>query len=256
MADKKSKDSLGDRQKQYEAASSSFLTRRIPVIIRIDGRAFSKFCKRFAKPYDSILHDTLNSVTTYLCKNIQGAKFAERHSDEISILVTDYDDINTSAFFDYNVQKICSIVSSMATAEFCRLLFLAGPEYLNSYEEWPSFDARCFNIPEGDIKNYFLWRIQDSIRNSISMVAQSKFSHKELMGVSNSEKQEMLFKNFGINWAKLPQGQKSGFVFRKTWVNEVQSLAVIKRYWECLPCPQDKADWMSIIDTALTKKEE
>lgn len=260
------KDSLGDRMKTYESVSGIHLSRRIPVIIRVDGRAFHTFCKRFQKPFDVKLNDYLNSVMLYLCSNIQGAKYAERHSDEISILVTDYDDINTEAFFDYGVQKICSIVASMATAEFCRQLMIDnqivraqdGVDFergsLKKDEKWPTFDARCFNIPESDVVNYFYWRLNDCLRNSISMLAQSKFSHKQLNGKSNSEKQEMLFKEFGINWNNIPQCQKSGFacVIRKVKINS-NGQEVERNKWQIIDGPCNRVEIEKEINQALVK---
>ena len=211
------KDDLGDRMKgNYESRSKVKLCRRVPVIIRIDGRAFSKFCRRFEYPFDQKLHDMLNEVTLHLCKNIQGVKFAERHSDEISLLLTDYDKITTDAFFDYEVQKICSVVASMATAEFCKRLI--ANEYLTYEENWPQFDARCFNIPESDIDNYFLWRIKDAQRNSIGMYARSMFSHKDLHGKNSKQMIEMMSKK-GRPWGRLPQERKTGYIFLKDLEN-------------------------------------
>jgi len=214
-------------KEDYEKRAKTYLTRRIPVIIRVDGKSFHKFCKRFERPYDVFLNNSLNEVMKFLCQNIQGVKFAERHSDEISILLTDFDTIKTDAYFDYNVQKICSVVASMATSEFCRQLAtyqsqkldrprkdikeIYKKDVLKWDESWPCFDARCFNIPEHEISNYFWWRMLDAKRNSVSMIAQANFSHKSLQGKSSDEMQEMLWQEKQINWAKLPQGQKIGF---------------------------------------------
>jgi tRNA(His) 5'-end guanylyltransferase len=199
-------------KENYEKRSRTSLTRRVPVIIRVDGKAFHTFCRRFERPYDEFLNLCLNQVMGELCGNIQGAKFAERHSDEISILLTDFDTIRTDAYFDYEVQKICSVVASMATSEFCRALRMAEETVLTLEEPWPNFDARCFNIPMEEVTNYFWWRMLDAKRNSISMVAQANFSHKKLQGKSCDEMQEMLWQEKQINWAKLPQGQKVGFI--------------------------------------------
>lgn len=207
------KDELGDRIKSfYESRSRKQLLRRTPVIIRVDGRSFSTFCKRFEKPYDEVLHNMLNSVTIYLCNNIQGAKFAERHSDEISILLTDYDRLTTDAFFDYEVQKICSIVASMATSEFTRLLLINDCITIN--DKWPQFDARCFNIPESEVANYFLWRVKDSERNSINMNARDVCNHKELQG-KNCGEIILAMKGKGLDWESLPQERKTGLFFSK-----------------------------------------
>ena len=153
-------------KENYEKRSQTSLIRRIPVIVRIDGKNFHNFCKRFNKPYDEFLNNSLNEVMMFLCQNIQGCKFAQRHSDEISLLITDFDTLQTDAFFDYEVQKICSVVASMATAEFCRILAKYPYEgktgevrgvKIKWDESWPNFDTRCFNIPENEIANYLSW---------------------------------------------------------------------------------------------------
>lgn len=268
---KESKDMLGNRMKGYESISKNFLMRRSPVIVRLDGRAFHSFCKRFKKPYDETFHGVMNSLVSYLCLNIQGAKLAQRHSDEISILLTDYDTINTDSFFEYNVQKICSIVSGMATAEFCRLLmglnfsnkeYLegAGRKILEMNESWPTFDCRCFNIPESEISNYFWWRLLDAKRGSINMLAQAKFSHKELQGKSCDEMQEMLFQTHGINWGKLPAGQKVGFiccrVVKKKEIEKgpLKGQTVDRSVWEVIPSPANKIELNAIVDNATKMK--
>jgi tRNA(His) guanylyltransferase len=91
---------------------------------------------------------------------------------------------------------------------------------LNLHENWPMFDYRCFNLPRHEIENYFYWRQKDALRNSINMLAQSKFSHKELNGVSCNQKQEMLFQKFGINWNDLDQEQKTGCMCLKEEVEK------------------------------------
>jgi tRNA(His) guanylyltransferase len=222
-------DALGKRMKSfYEERSRVSLLRRVPVIIRVDGKSFHTFCKRFEKPYSPILNEMLNNVMVYLCSKIQGAKFAERHSDEISILVTDYDTLTTDAFFDYQVQKICSITASMAATEFCKQLITA-PCLFETYkrtsllytdETWPTFDSRCFNIPFAEIVNYFWWRNIDCVRGSINMFAQSQFSHKQLQNKHCDEMKDMLINEKGINWNNLPQEQKTGFICIKETINK------------------------------------
>jgi len=162
------KDNLGNRMKRYEQASKTHLVRRVPAILRIDGKSFGSFCKRFTKPYDEIFNKAMADAMFLLCKKIQGARFGERHSDEISILLWDADTIKTDAFFDYEVQKIVSIVAGWATGAFCKSLFGAttiyAPEedYLTLGEDWPTVDCRVFNIPENEVGNYFWWRITDA----------------------------------------------------------------------------------------------
>jgi tRNA(His) guanylyltransferase len=250
------KDDLGKRMKEnYEMRSRTYLTRRTPVIIRIDGKAFHTFCKRFEKPYDEILNESLNQVMKSLCERIQGAKFGERHSDEISILVTDYDTINTDSFFDYEVQKICSITASMATAEFCKILSEGGSfnRKIDWEESWPNFDARCFNLPEEEIGNYFWWRMLDAKRGSINMYAQANFSHKELQGLSCDEMQEKLWQEKDINWGTLPQGKKIGFICKKEIVPKVlefgpdKGKVIDRKVWVVSGSPSSRQELQGII---------
>lgn len=259
-------------KENYEKRFQTQLIRRIPVIVRIDGKCFHSFCKRFEKPHDKFLNNSLNEVMLFLCSNIQGCKFAQRHSDEISLLLTDYDSLQTDAFFDYEVQKICSVVASMATAEFCRIL--ASYPYLGETgevrtmhlkweEKWPNFDARCFNIPENEISNYFWWRMLDGKRGSINMLSQYHFSHKELQKKSNDEMQEMLWQQKNINWAKLPQGQKIGFVCVKRQVEKeipagpMRGSTVIRNSWFVEEAPVNKQELDNIINgvACLTKPD-
>lgn len=92
MSNKNTKDPLGDRMKEnYENRSKTYLTRRTPVIIRLDGKTFHSFTRGFKRPYDEILHKSMNATLKYLCENIQGCKFGYAQSDEISLLLTDFD---------------------------------------------------------------------------------------------------------------------------------------------------------------------
>ena len=213
------KDSLGDRMKRYEDISKISLIRRIPVIIRIDGKNFHSFTRGFERPFDDILIKSMQETAKYLCENIQGCKIGYCQSDEISLLLTDYENINTAAWFDYQVQKMCSIAASMATLAFNRAFeervealdfdWSIGVEGINSEylsalykarEKGAMFDARCFSIPKEEVCNYFLWRQNDCVRNSIQMVAQANFSHKQLQNKSCDELQEMLWQEKNINW--------------------------------------------------------
>lgn len=221
---KSKKDSLGDRIKEnYENRSKTYLTRRTPVIIRLDGKAFHTFTRHLKKPYDEVFHRAMNSTLQYLCKNIQGCKFGYTQSDEISLLLTDYDTLTTDAFFDYNVQKICSIAASMATLQFNKAFrtyvneYTAGKtldsysiELLKAKDKSAMFDARCFNIPESEISNCFLWRFLDCYRNSVQMLGQTHFSHKELHKLNSSQIQEKLFQERDINYASCPEEFKNG----------------------------------------------
>jgi len=220
------KDELGDRMKSfYEDRTRTKLPRRSYTIIRIDGKAFHTYTKGLERPFDMWLMEDMDATAAYLCKNIQGAKFAYVQSDEISILITDFDDLGTHAWFDNNLQKMASVAASMATAEFNRLRLMRG---FGNYEQTPmqgraiisqfnmaQFDARVFQIPfAAEVENYFIWRQQDATRNSISSAAQSLYSPKELNGVKTDGMQEMLFQK-GINWNNYSPREKRGSLIRK-----------------------------------------
>lgn len=225
MATKSKKDSLGDRMKSnYENRYKHSLTRRTPVIIRIDGKAFHTFTRDFNRPYDELFHKTMNETTKKLCENIQGCKLGYTQSDEISLLLTDFDTLTTDAWFDYELQKICSIAASMATLYFNQTFaqviaeYIGAQNHLDDYiralvkaqETGALFDARAFNIPEDEIANYFIWRQQDATRNAIQMLGQTHFSHNELQKKSTKMIQEMLWQQKGINFNDMPIEFKRG----------------------------------------------
>lgn len=221
-------DDLGCRMKTfYEQIPKTKLMRRCPVAIRCDGRSFHTFARKFQKPFDEVLIKTMQETMKYLCENIQGCVLAYTQSDEITLILVDYKKLTSSAFFDYEVQKICSITASMATMAFnkffekniqefsesneCRGLDI---KYLDIYREalnkGAMFDARCFNIPKEEVTNLCYWRQLDATRNSIQMVGQANFSHKELQNKSCNDIQDMLMTQKGINWNNLPTYQKRG----------------------------------------------
>jgi tRNA(His) 5'-end guanylyltransferase len=231
------KDSLGDRMKQYESIPRISLMRRNPVIIRIDGKAFHTFTRGFQRPFDKILIESMQKTMKYLCENIQGCKLGYCQSDEISLLITDYETINTAAWFDYQVQKMCSIAASMATLVFNRVFGKLVSEHLswhdyNNYEValhkakevGAMFDARVFSIPKEEVCNYFIWRQQDATRNSIQMVGQANFSHKELQNKSCDKIQDMLMLERNINWNDFDTVKKRGSCCTKTGKHTVVNL--------------------------------
>lgn len=204
---------LGDRMKHnYEDRYRIKLTRRMPVIMRLDGRAFHTFTKRVCeKPFDDVFMESMIEVTKYLCKDIQGAKLAYIQSDEISILITDYDKLNTEAWFDYNIQKMCSVSAGMASAMFNS--FWRG---VCDEKSLQCFDSRVFNIPREEVCNYFIWRQQDWVKNSIQMFARQFFSHRQLDKKTTSDVHEMLYALVDRNWAGLKEEWKNGVMINKT----------------------------------------
>ena len=233
-------DNLGLRMKTfYEQIPKFKLYRRTPVAIRIDGKAFHTFTRGFAKPFDEVLGNAMVRTMEYLCKNIQGCVFGYTQSDEITLLLIDYQTFETDAWFDYEIQKICSISASMASTAFNKYFaeeidkwaFYIDEEfgcdhvkpehkklldvYNKAWEKGAMFDARCFNIPKEEATNLIYWRQLDATRNSIQMVGQANFSHNELQGCSCNVIQDMLHEQRGINWNDYPTRWKRGVAWTK-----------------------------------------
>lgn len=200
-------DSLGDRMKGYEVAARTWLPRRMPVIIRCDGKAFHTYTRGCARPFDATLGDVMLKTAMTLLNDIQGAQLAYTQSDEISVLVHGYKKFDSESWFDNQVQKMCSVAAGVASATFTALSFQIGK---NQGEIRPAvFDARAFIVPEADVCNYFLWRQQDATRNSVQMLARSLYSHKECDGKNGNELQEMCFQK-GKNWNDLEARWRRG----------------------------------------------
>lgn len=207
----KNKDSLGDRMKEfYENRTRFLLPRRTYTVIRIDGKAFHTYTKGLVRPFDEQFTEDMDETACFLCENIQGAKCAFVQSDEISIILTDFDKIGTDAWFDGNIQKMASISASLATAKFNEL----RPGKL------AFFDSRIFTIPSAiEVENYLIWRQQDTTRNSISSVAQSLYSAKELHGKNSDQMQAMIFQK-GLNWNDLDPKYKRGRLIIKNYFDK------------------------------------
>ena len=219
------RDDLGTRMKlYYETIPKTRLMRRCPVAIRIDGKAFHTFTRGFDKPFDEVLVKSMQNTMKYLCENIQGCVFGYTQSDEITLILLDYQTLDTDAWFDYEVQKMCSIAASIATMAFNKYfaeevdLYNSNPNnsaiqanwYIAAKLKGAMFDARVFNIPKEEVTNLVYWRQLDAARNSVQMVGQANFSHKELQGKSCNDIQDMLMTEKGINWNDFPTYLKRG----------------------------------------------
>lgn len=275
-------DALGTRMKTfYEQVPKTRLMRRMPVVIRIDGKAFHTFTRGFKKPFDEILIKSMQRTMLYLCKNIQGCVFGYAQSDEITLILIDYQKLESCAWFDYEVQKMCSISASMATMAFNKYFaqevdkwgaetfgyewYEGGtndPEVINT-PEWKlagtyfkaidngaMFDARAFNIPKEEVCNLIYWRQLDATRNSIQMVGQSNFSHKELHGKSCNMIQDMLHEKKGINWNDFPTHQKRGSACKKVEqkVNTAGTIETISTWEVDLEMPLLKGEDREYVD--------
>jgi len=192
---------LGDRIKRYEAATRYLATQRMPLIVRVDGRAFHTFTKGMERPFDAKLMSAMVESAKEVAKDMQGFKVAYVQSDEVTFCLTDYDSLETQGWFDYNLQKVISISAAMMSVNLIKQL---------GTDELPVFDSRAFNVPIDDVVNTFLWRAKDWERNSLQMYSRAFFSHNELHGKKRSDMHEMLHKA-GKNWATdLTMQEKNG----------------------------------------------
>lgn len=268
------KDELGTRMKEfYESVPKTRLVRRMPVAIRLDGKAFHTFTRGFEKPFDEVLGKSMRETMKYLCENIQRCVLGYTQSDEITLILVDYQNLNSCAWFDYEVQKMCSIAASMATMAFNKF-FTKNVNYfeithehddtineycttlVNAAEKGAMFDARVFNIPKEEVCNLIYWRQLDATRNSIQMVGQANFSHKELQNKSCNMIQEMLFSEKGINWNDYPTYLKRGSCCIKTTIQnpniDIKDGAYPKSIWMIdLDIPIFKGDGRQYIDKLI-----
>ncbi len=210
------KDPIMTRMKvNYEKRQEHFLLRRVPVIIRLDGEAFHTLTKKFNRLFDENFQTAMKQTGMHLCKKIQGAKCAYVQSDEISVLLTDFDRFKTEAWFDYEQSKVESISAGMAASYFS-LNFTAGV-----------FDSRARNYPKEEVCNYFHARQLDWIRNSLLIYTHSVYSDKQMKNKNQKDMHEMLFAK-GMNWAKLPYSWKNGIFISKEEGEWTESYPIFK----------------------------
>ena len=232
--------SLADRMKEYENVTQFRLMKKEPVIIRIDGRAFSKFTKGLDKPFDKDLCEIFEYVSYKLREKIDNVKFIYAQSDELSLLLTDWDTTKENnggridTWYDYRIQKMVSVASAEATrlfnqkvdevvSKYWRLYSQRDVDmddmelYLNKYKLWKDkryeavFDTRVFNLPLDEVTNYFIYRQNDAIRNSKMGFARKYFSQKELYKLSNDEAIALVKEKFNEDFYETSLEQQRGF---------------------------------------------
>lgn len=190
---------LGDRMKGYESVPRSRLVPKLPVLIRLDGKAFHTLTRGCEKPWDQRFQEAMWETAKALCAEISGCRVAYAQSDEITLLLVDYQTNQTQGWFDYDLQKIVSVSAGIASATFC-----------SWWKEGRGvFDSRAWNLPPHEVTNCFIWRQQDATRNSLSSLAQAHFSAKQLHGKRGPDMHDMLMAK-GINWNDCPIPQKRG----------------------------------------------
>jgi tRNA(His) guanylyltransferase len=203
---------IGDRMKRYEHASKTTLTWRMPVIIRIDGRAFHTYTSGLDRPFCEKFIHAMNLTAQAVCEDAQGAALAYVQSDEISILLHGYRRLDSRPWFENEVQKIVSIAAGLASATFT-----AASTPLFGRIKPACFDARAFVLPESEVNNYFLWRQQDATRNAIQMTAHAHYSQRALHGKNRDDMRAMLLAK-GIDFEAQPTHHRRGrCLFRESF---------------------------------------
>lgn len=206
------KTSLGDRMKRYEAASDAVFMRRVPVIVRVDGKGFSRWIKKanFEKPFDKQMAGAMQDTMQHVAENVEGCVFGYTQSDEMTFVLRNDQSFESEPWFGNRQQKIVSVISSMVTAYF-NDCFDGMP--------YAYFDARAFTVPDLDeAANCLVWRQQDATKNSISMASYYGIgqkigkgaARKALHGLNGNQQQELLFQETGQNWNYYPTWCKRG----------------------------------------------
>lgn len=233
---------LGDRMKSYEAVTRAVLPRRTHTLLRVDIRAAHAYLRDAGRPFDFEFMGHMDQVAAALCAEVSGTVFAYLQSDEISLLVTDFESAGTQPWFGGVVQKVASVAAATATAHLNLLRYAATGRLA-------TFDARVFTIADPvEVANAFIWRQRDAVRNSISMAAQAKFSPNQLHGMNGDQMQDMLFREHGVNWNDYPDGAKRGRVlvresgerevtFTHKRTQEARTITAMRTWWEARPAP-------------------
>lgn len=208
------KTAFGERMKAYEGAEAArrFLP-GLPVIARIDGKRFSRWTHGLPRPYDPRLSEVMIEVTGWLVEQT-GARVGYTQSDEIT-LVLHVDNIGQQVFLDGRIQKLVSILASMATSRFNDLARVAIPERA---DQPAMFDCRCWTVPSlEEAANTVLWRERDATKNSLQMAARHHHPHSALDGKAGPEMHELL-RQVGVNWNDYPAFFKRGSFLRRETV--------------------------------------
>jgi tRNA(His) 5'-end guanylyltransferase len=220
-----SKDPMGDRMKEMERveAGRRFLP-GLPIVARLDGKCFSGYTRGMQRPFDERLTRTMREVTRYLVEKTN-ARIGYTQSDEITLVYCS-DDPKSQVFYDGKIQKMVSVLASMATARFAIEVEAAfGREMPMAL-----FDCRVFAVPSHEeATNQVLWRELDASKNSVSMLARHHFSHKSLQSLTAKQMQEKLFSEAGVNWNDQPDFFKRGTFLQRRSVEKMLSPEELER---------------------------
>lgn len=240
--------SLEDKCSYYRSLTDYKLLPNSYVLVMVDGRSFSHMIKnKFQKPFDNDFIRMMNETAQYVCKNVQGCKFAYVQSDEISFVLTDFDTPTTGSFYNNRLCKMQSIIASLTTAKFNQLMMLyrlqnnMGINPGDCIENAPlyQFDCKCWNVPSiNDVFAWFLYRQIDCIRNSKQQTAQTYLPHNALMNKDTNEQIDLLISEKGIDWNEFDDDKKYGrFIYKEevTMTNPDNKETFTRNKWTVHP---------------------
>jgi tRNA(His) guanylyltransferase len=212
-------DALGDRCKRYELAEAGRRAMRgLPLLARLDGRAFHTFTRGMQRPFEPGMSRAMIETTRFLVHEMLPL-VGYTQSDEITLAWYEPSSSAAEYAFDGRYQKLASVLAGLASAKFCQLLAQHLPDKLGAT---PCFDCRVWQVPTlADAADVFVWREDDATKNSISMAASAHYSDSELDGKHSGDKQELLWQK-GVNWNDFPAFFKRGtYVQRRTALREL-----------------------------------
>lgn len=215
-----SKDNIGDRMKEYERfGTDARLMPNLPVIVRLDGKGFSKFTRGMKRPYDERMSRLMIATTEFLVKEFS-ALVGYTQSDEITLVFKN--EYYIPMAFDGKLSKLNSVLAGRASAFFSVHAHYEFPEK-DILKNPPCFDCRTWNVPSWiEASNAVLWREQDATKNSVAMLAQHHFSHKELQN-KNQKDQLAMLETKDVIWGNFPTFFKRGsYVKRELYEKSVQ----------------------------------
>lgn len=257
------KTTLGDRMKTYEGAYDQRIIGRLPVVIRCDGKGFSKFTKSINadKPFDVTFSSVMAEAMRHAASNIEGCLFGYTQSDEITFVLRNDQSLESTPWFGNRIQKMCSVVSSMVTASFN----LESIRF-NGVNKMAYFDTRVFAVPDiQEAINCLIWRQNDAVKNSISAACYyevakkigKKTARKLMHGLNQNKQQELMFQETGINWNNYPVKFKRGTGTRRvTRELEIDGNKCMRSSWEIdLELPTFTKDRQYLDDTLSVRDE-
>lgn len=243
---------LGDRMKNYERATRTYLPTKTFTIVRVDGRAFTQFTRKLDKPFDSTFSRVMDEVARAMCLEVSGSVLAYTQSDEISLILSDHGP-KRQPWVGGQVQKLVSLTAGIASAQFVK----RAPSIWTN-KTVPIFDSRVFTIDQPhEVCNYLLWRQRDARRNAVGMLASSRFSHRELHGKTTEERARMLTEIGASPATHIPDGVFHGRVINRVTVAKATEHNLYPRLtWDTRVAPDLNADPDGFVASILPDIEQ